>query len=644
MKEFNLSTISEIRQQASIVEIISEYVILKNSGRDYRGLCPFHNEKTPSFHVNLEKGIFKCFGCGVGGDVFAFLQKVLGKTFGEVLRDLGARYGISIEQSNQAYTDTAIHYKICQSAMTYYQELLLNPKSGQVANEYLKTRDINHDSCQKFNLGYAPNSYDGLITYLTKYIHVSVLDIEKAGLARQKDGKYYDLFRNRLIIPIINEFGKTIAFGGRDLGTSPVKYLNSPETPIFTKGNNLFGLNLAKEKISYADYVILVEGYLDVILAHQNGFSNTVASLGTALTPRQAKMLFKFTHSRKVYLAFDNDQAGIAAINRGIEIINELVEGIGCDLKILNLPTGKDMADFFLHCDQDLPLKQSKIQQLELALESAPNYLDFGLNLAIKDIDYHNSNGKVQAAQRLIPILAKIKSVIARSEFIKIWANKLLINENDLSQEVRDYQRQSGINQPSSHKIQAITIAKPNLQHSNKKGFYRQAEIVILAYFFTSQDDLVYMKSLLINEIFISMESKIIKQLIDENVTQSKSVDELFALVLDASSRNDVNLKNEVVNVWYKAQEIISQNADMSIMVLDSLKKLIKEQIMQELPKLLLELNNQENSAKIQSIISNLKKIEANELMKANDVNNLLEIYRKIKDMLSFNNQLERLK
>ena len=241
MKESNQSTILEIRQQANIVEIISEFVVLKNAGRDYRGLCPFHNEKSPSFHVNLEKGIFKCFGCGVGGDVFSFLQKVQGKSFPEVVKDLATRFGIQVENNPKEYADTSIYYKICESAKTYYQELLINANTGGTAQKYLASRNIKETSWQNFQLGLATNTYDGLINYLVKYLQVSPVDIEKAGLARHKDGRYYDLFRNRLILPIVNEFGKTIAFGGRALDDNPVKYLNSPETPIFIKGNNLFG-------------------------------------------------------------------------------------------------------------------------------------------------------------------------------------------------------------------------------------------------------------------------------------------------------------------------------------------------------------------------------------------------------------------
>ncbi len=644
MKESNQSTILEIRQQANIVEIISEFVVLKNAGRDYRGLCPFHNEKSPSFHVNLEKGIFKCFGCGVGGDVFSFLQKVQGKSFPEVVKDLATRFGIQVENNPKEYADTSIYYKICESAKTYYQELLINANTGGTAQKYLASRNIKETSWQNFQLGLATNTYDGLINYLVKYLQVTPVDIEKAGLARHKDGRYYDLFRNRLILPIVNEFGKTIAFGGRALDDNPVKYLNSPETPIFIKGNNLFGLNLAKEKISQLDYVILVEGYLDVIMAHQFGFNNTLASLGTALTPRQAKLLLKFTKSRKVYLAFDNDKAGHIAIDRGIEMINELVEGIGCDLKVLTLPSGKDMADFFSECGQDSVLVENKVNELTKALDLSPNYLDFRLNKSIENIDINVSLGKIQASQQILPILAQIKSVIARSEYIKIWANKLMISEVDLASEVQSYQNQAGLHSPKLNKISAVTVTRSEKDNHTPKNYYRQAEFLLLAYYFADFENSGLLNRLNLIEFLISPDLQQIGSMVKQNYSKAKSGDELFDLMLDTSAQVNQELNSQVVNIWYKAQELINQKTDLQIIITDALKKIIKEQIRYELPQLLRQLNNLENSAKIQSIIAGLKKIETSELIKVNDIENLLQIQFKVKNMLSFNNHMESLK
>lgn len=276
MKGVNNEVISEVRNRAKITEVISELVVLKRAGKDFKGLCPFHNEKTPSFYVNPDKGIFKCFGCGEGGDVFTFVQKTKRVDFLDAVRDLAQKTGVSLVETSadQAeYDKRSSLLMLYQQAAEYFARLLADEQQGAVARDYLERRGLDDYTIEKFKLGYAPPAWDGLLSYLCDANKASPETLVEAGLVRRKQetNSFYDLFRNRLMIPIQDDQGRVIAFGGRTMGDDQVKYINSPESPIYTKGEHLFALHQAKESIRERDSVIVVEGYFDAITAHRYG-------------------------------------------------------------------------------------------------------------------------------------------------------------------------------------------------------------------------------------------------------------------------------------------------------------------------------------------------------------------------------------
>lgn len=446
MKGVTEEVIAEVRLRAGLLEVISETVVLKRAGKEYRGLCPFHPEKSPSFHVNTEKGFYKCFGCGEKGDVFAFVQKIKGLDFLDTVRELARKYGVQLVESEEQRKDYDRRSQILMlyaQAAEYYAKLLRDPHEGAVARKYLSDRGITEDTMERFKLGYAPNAWDGLLNYLTEKTRVAPATLEEAGLIRHRaeSSGHYDLFRNRLMIPICDSEGKVIAFGGRTMGDDQVKYLNSPESPIYTKGQHLFGFNLAKEAIKAKDAVIVVEGYFDAITPHQHGFTNTVATLGTALTEQQAKLLVRYTENKRVFLSFDADAAGAKAVERGSETLTQIAEGIGIDLRVLKIPGGKDPDE----CLRSGPEGAAAFQG---AIESALPIIDYQLDRAVANIALDTSSGRIEAAGRVVPILAQIKNAVGRGEYVRNWSMRLRLSEENLLSDISRFRRENRLDAP----------------------------------------------------------------------------------------------------------------------------------------------------------------------------------------------------
>ncbi|MBU6453276.1 MAG: DNA primase [Cyanobacteria bacterium REEB67] len=446
MKGVTPEVIAEVRMHASILDIVSETVVLKRAGAQYKGLCPFHTEKGPSFYVTPEKGIYKCFGCGEGGDVFAFVQKTKGLNFIDSVRELAQRYGVKLVESaqeQQEYDRRSQILLLYQQASEYYIKLLQDPREGIIGRKYLEDRGLTAEMIERFKLGYAPNTWDGLLNYLTEKTKASPATLEEAGLVRkrQETSGHYDLFRNRLMIPICDSEGRVIAFGGRTLGDDSAKYVNSPESPIYTKSHHLFGYNLAKQAIKEKDSVIVVEGYFDVITSHQYGFTNTVAPLGTALTEAQAKLLVRYTDSKRVYLSFDADTAGATAIERGAKTLNQIAEGVGIELRVINIPGGKDPDE----CLRSGAEGQAAFQK---AITDAALMIDYQLEKAVAGINLDKSTGRIDAASRIVPILAVIKNSVARGEYVRNWAMQLRLREEEILADVSQYRAANRIDVP----------------------------------------------------------------------------------------------------------------------------------------------------------------------------------------------------
>lgn len=635
MSGVTAEVIAEVRSRANLLEVISEFVVLKRTGKEHKGLCPFHNEKTPSFHVNAEKGIYKCFGCGEGGDVFAFMQKVKGLEFLDSVRELAHKYGVALVETREdraQYDKRASMLMLYQQAAEYYARLLADPKEGLVARQYLQNRGISEETVLRFRLGYAPAVWDGLLRYLTGATKVSPATLEEAGLVRRRtdSSTHYDLFRHRLIIPIFDDQGKVIAFGGRDLGGSDVKYINSPESPVYTKGQHLYGLHLAKEAIKQRDQVIVVEGYFDAIACHQFGFEQTVATLGTALTERQAKLLVRYTESKRVYLAFDADSAGERALERGVETLNQIAEGVGIELRALRVPGGKD---------PDECLRQSNGPQSFLqAVNKAPALLDYQLERAVESVDISSHSGKIDAAGRVVPILARIRNSVGRSEYVRQWAARLGIREEALLADVGAFRWRQGMGLPPRP-------VQQNKSANGLKSGHLEAERQLLALYLTSRDDYKRVSSALTDETFIEPVHQRIKEALDGIGSQFNTAEDLQYRLMDRLAP-DGEAKRVMVDLILMVDEIRKQKAPVDVMLNEARARILKERLIQLKGRLRAHMSlaagELEQNA-LGSKINQLLQLETFVLPSAKNEDELNEVRRKIQAILGDKGQEKQL-
>lgn len=395
------ATKEEIRQRINIVDVVSEYVALKPGGKSLKGLCPFHAEKTPSFTVSEEFQSWHCFGCGEHGDVFSFLMKIENLTFAEVLERLAKRAGVELERFDGGQVSRKDQLaKANILAATYYSGLL---KRSSAALGYLRERGLADQTIEQFHLGFAAPAWDGLLRYLTeKRVDLSLA--AEAGLIIKKDqGGFYDRFRQRIIYPILDIQERIIGFGGRALGDEQPKYLNSPETPLFSKTKSLYGLNLARKAISDADCVIVVEGYMDVIAVHQAGFANCVATLGTALTMEHIGVLSRYT--KKVVLAYDADSAGMNAALKGAAMFDEAE----CDVRIARFPKGDD---------PDSLLRKGHVSEFSAAISGALPITDYKLRALLEKYDLSAPAGRASMLKEAVHLLADVRTGVEREKYI----------------------------------------------------------------------------------------------------------------------------------------------------------------------------------------------------------------------------------
>ncbi|OUL32259.1 DNA primase [Nostoc sp. 106C] len=426
-------TIEEVKQRADIVDVISEYVVLRKRGKDFVGLCPFHDEKTPSFTVSQTKQMYYCFGCQAGGNAIKFLMDLGKRSFAEVTLDLARRYQIPVqtlepEQRQELQRQISLReqlYEVLASTAHFYQHAL-RQSPEQKALQYLqRDRLLQEETIQQFGLGYAPAGWETLYRYLVDSKHYPVQLVEKAGLIkpRKEGGGYYDVFRDRLMIPIRDIQGRVIGFGGRTLSDEQPKYLNSPETELFSKGKTLFALDQAKSGISQLDQAVVVEGYFDAIALHAAGINNVVASLGTALSLEQVRLVLRYTDSKQLVLNFDADNAGTNAAERAIGEIAELAYMGEVQLKILNIPDGKD-ADEYLHSHTPEDYRQ--------LLTNAPLWLNWQIDQITKDRDLKQATDFQQVTQQIVKLLKNIVNNDTRNYYISYCAEILSLGDTRL--------------------------------------------------------------------------------------------------------------------------------------------------------------------------------------------------------------------
>jgi DNA primase len=416
-----------VKQQADIVRVIGEYVRLKKSGANFTGLCPFHQEKTPSFAVHPVKQIYHCFGCGAGGDVFKFVMEMEKSPFPEAIRTVAEKCGIAIpkprerspEERRENQQRSAL-VEMHRETAAFFSRALHDSSEGKVAAAYLEDRGLDREAMKRFGLGFAPSSGDALLRFLKQKYPEKLLDV--SGLvSRDQSGRAYDRFRRRIMFPIANEAGKVIAFGGRAMGDDTPKYMNSPETPIYTKSTVLYHLDRAKEALRQSDFAVLVEGYMDAIAVARAGIANVVASCGTSLAEPQIKLLGRFT--RRVIVNYDPDTAGQAATERSIALLLESE----FDVRVLALP-GK--------ADPDKFLKEQGVDAYRNLLAQSPAYLDYLIARA-RQMDRTTAAGKVAALNFLMPYVQRLPNRLLRSEWATRIASALRVDEPVLREALR---------------------------------------------------------------------------------------------------------------------------------------------------------------------------------------------------------------
>lgn len=423
--------IDEIRSASDIVDVVSLYVRLKKRGKDYLGLCPFHQEKTPSFSVSSAKQLFYCFGCHRGGDVVKFIMEIEKSSYGEALEQLAERAGITVTRTEEAYeaaNETEKLYSMMSFAARFFFANLTKTAEGEFALTYFRNRGFTAQTMTMFGLGYSLRGWESLLNAALAE-GIDAVSLEKVGLIRKRDdGSFYDTFRGRAMFPIFNTAGRVIAFGARKLYEDDAlgKYINSPETPIYHKSKVLYGISQAKESIREKDAVIVVEGYADMISVYQSGIKNIVASSGTALTKEQVQLVSRYT--KNISLIYDADSAGANAMMRGVDVI---LEG-GLDVRVVRLPEGDD---------PDSYVKKNGKQAFENQLEASVSFIDYKAQEYFRSGKLETPEGKAEAIRGLVQTIAKIPDQLKRTFFIKDVAEKYNLYESTLYGELEKYTR-----------------------------------------------------------------------------------------------------------------------------------------------------------------------------------------------------------
>ena len=450
--------VSEIRDRSSILEVVSDYVTLKKTGKNYKGLCPFHSEKTPSFMVNEEKQIFHCFGCGEGGDVFTFLMKAGQFSFPQAVEELAKRYGVKLPSRELSATQKKemakreVLFQINQIASEYFHDLLTKRREGEEGRKYLSQRGISQEVIEEHRLGTSTDRWDGLVQHLQEKKVSLELAWELGLIFPKKREGWYDAFRGRILFPIFDLHQRIVGFGGRVIREGQPKYLNSPESSIYHKGEVLYGLQVAKRYATEKDCVIIVEGYFDLLTLHQYGLNHSVATLGTALTTQHIRTLKRYT--KNLITLFDADQAGVQATLRSLPLfLEEEVAG-----KTIVLPKGEDPDGF---------LRKGNLEDFGKRAERAVPLIDFFFERLMKTTDVKSIDGKVSVAKEGVALLGKIPDKIRRDFYTKALAERLDVKESFLYEMLR-----SSPKEPSK-------VGEDFRKSSMERSFPKSEEIVV---------------------------------------------------------------------------------------------------------------------------------------------------------------------
>ena len=566
--------IDEVKNRCDIVSVISQYINLKSSGSNYSGLCPFHNEKTGSFHVNQKKQIYKCFGCGEGGEVINFVMKIENLDFIDAIKLLAQKNGIEFK-TNLSEADKAKMESIklmqdihLQAARFYFANLT---KSKNAGYDYLKRRGLSDKTIKKFGLGYSIYSWNSLMDYLLS-IGYEKKDLVKSGLVTHKedDNKYYDRFRNRVMFPIFDYRGNVIGFGGRVLDDSLPKYLNSPDSLIFNKRFNLYGLNYAKKSIKN-DTLILVEGYMDLISLYEHGIENVVATLGTALTNEQGKLIKRYAST--AIISYDSDEAGIKATLRAIDILR----GQNINVKILNLKDCKDPDDF---------IKKYKKEGFLQALEDSVSHIIFQINILKRKFDFSKDENLIKFAKEVASIIKSLSSPVEKDYYIKYVSKEFNISLDALKEEVfgkrfnnskKSYKNFVKTEQKPIEKIKNIENGEKFVEETFIRLLMENKELRLIALLKISEEDFLINDS---KEIFnLIIKNKELDKITIDKI-KSLNISEEYLKDLDNISLNSINTydsKNvdEIIrnvkrnNYHKKIEQLIQQQKKLEISLND---------------------------------------------------------------------------
>ena len=580
--------VDEILERCNIVDVIGSVVTLKKAGANYTGLCPFHNEKTPSFVVSETKQIFTCFGCHTSGNVIKFVMLYYNLSFPEALEKLAGQYGIEYKRNSYKNQKRDLYYQInTQAARFFFRALRSGPNPGW---SYVQKRRLSQKTLHDFGVGYADDKWDSL------YIHLKSLGFSedlmvKAGLISHSKGKYFDKFRNRVIFPIQNTAGKVIGFGGRAIGDQMPKYLNSPETPVFSKKNNLYGLNITKNSVNENDKIILVEGYMDVVSLYQGGVTNVAASLGTALTENQAKLIKRFT--RNVALSYDSDSAGVNASIRGSEILYK--EGL--KVRILHVTDGKDPDEFIK--------EHGKLAYLKL-VDDASLYGDYMINMISSKFDLNSTEGRVDFLREIAKFLKKLSPVEA-DVYIEKITSKYHISQGALRNEVSG---DSGTWHVKQAKEQEQHKGEPLNNHGKTQIPITKIEQNMIKILLT---DTKYYEEICENrELFKSMIGRNIFYAIEKVYEQYEDIDYNYLVEF---------LEEDEIRVLNKINENISLGGKIDQIFEDSLKS-YKEEWLAEQERELITLidiaDEQNNSREVEKLTEELMKIQKAKILGGN--------------------------
>ena len=514
--------LNEVKENNDIVEVISQYVHLKRSGRNYFGICPFHNEKSPSFSVSPDKQIFHCFGCGVGGNVISFISKIEGIGFKEAIETLAERANISLPV-NTSQEDSKLEelkskvFKVNSFTADYYHKRLYDSKS-KIGQEYVKKRKLTNDTLEAYNLGFSGN-FDELYQVLRKE-GFNDEEILESGLVNKNDnGKYIDRYRNRFMIPILDVRNRVIAFGGRVIDDSKPKYINSPENIVYSKGKHLFGLNVAKK--GDTKKLLIVEGYMDAISLHQRGITNVVASLGTALTTNQGWLLRK--NAEEVILGFDSDGAGQTAIIRAMEVM----QNMGCDMRVLQMTGAKDPDEYIIKYGS------ARFKKL---MDEAISLIEFKVKVLKQSLNLEIAGDKVKFLNEIAKLISEIDNSIEREIYIDKIAKNYNISKEAIFGQVNKIQYLGKNKNNILENNKKITHKKNDEQDKSIKEEVIKRENIIISILINNPENYQYIKQKISIEDFqYDINIKIIKELYQELEKDNYNINSVLDKLQDES-------------------------------------------------------------------------------------------------------------